>query len=82
MAQAGAESQAVVDPRDAAESAGLIYVSDEQRGIQRKPAGEGFSYAKPNGEPVQDEATATSSRRAWRRSVNGLAPADEPGNRR
>jgi len=29
MAQTEAESQAVVDPRDAAESAGLIYVSDE-----------------------------------------------------
>jgi DNA topoisomerase I len=55
--QTEAEPQAIVDPKDAAESAGLSYVSDEQRGIQRKPAGEGFSYIKPNGEPVRDDAT-------------------------
>ena len=29
-------SSDIVDPRDAAESAGLVYVSDEQRGIRRK----------------------------------------------
>jgi DNA topoisomerase I len=55
--QTEAETQAIVDPKDAAESAGLTYVSDEQRGIQRKPAGEGFSYIKPNGEPARDDAT-------------------------
>jgi DNA topoisomerase I len=54
--QTEAENQAVLDPKDAAESAGLSYVSDEQRGIQRKPAREGFSYVKPSGEPVRDDA--------------------------
>jgi DNA topoisomerase-1 len=39
----------VVDPRDAAESAGLRHVSDERPGIRRKKAGTGFSYARPDG---------------------------------
>jgi DNA topoisomerase-1 len=52
-----ADVQTIVDPRDAAESAGLIYVSDEERGIRRKRAGKGFTYVKPNGEPVRDAAT-------------------------
>ena len=48
-------SHSVVDPKDAAESAGLVYVSDEQRGIRREAAGESFRYLKPNGEPLTDE---------------------------
>jgi DNA topoisomerase-1 len=52
------DAETIVDPRDAAESAGLVYVSDERRGIGREKAGDGlFSYLKPNGEPVQDAAT-------------------------
>jgi DNA topoisomerase-1 len=39
----------VIDPRDAAESAGLRYVSDERPGIRRKKAGTGFSYIRPDG---------------------------------
>lgn len=42
-------AQAIVDPRDAAESAGLRYVSDERPGIRRKKAGTGFSYTQPDG---------------------------------
>jgi DNA topoisomerase-1 len=42
-------AQAIVDPRDAAESAGLSYVSDERPGIRRKKAGTGCSYARPDG---------------------------------
>jgi len=57
MQQGETQTQGVVDPKDAAQSAGLSYVSDGQRGIQRAAAGEGFSYCKPNGEPVRDEAT-------------------------
>ena len=52
-----AESGTVVDPREAAESAGLVYVSDEEPGIRRRKAGKGFSYAKPGGEAVKDPAT-------------------------
>src|SRR5919112_3930916 len=51
------ETQNVVDPRDAAESAGLRYVSDEQPGIRRRKAGKGFTYMKPSGSKVDDEAT-------------------------
>jgi DNA topoisomerase I len=47
----------VVDPRDAAESAGLVYVSDEEPGIRRRKAGKGFSYLKADGTPVKDPAT-------------------------
>jgi DNA topoisomerase-1 len=42
-------AQAIVDPRDAAEFAGLRYVSDERPGIRRKKAGTGFSYTRPDG---------------------------------
>jgi DNA topoisomerase I len=47
----------VLDPRDAAESAGLTYVSDEEPGIRRKKAGKGFTYVRPGGGKVEDEAT-------------------------
>jgi DNA topoisomerase-1 len=49
--------EAIVDPRDAAESAGLTYVSDEEPGIRRKKAGKGFTYVRPGGGKVEDEAT-------------------------
>ncbi|GAB3645284.1 DNA topoisomerase IB [Ramlibacter alkalitolerans] len=44
------------DPKEAAESAGLVYVSDEERGIRRERKREGFTYFKPDGEPLRDEA--------------------------
>jgi DNA topoisomerase-1 len=47
----------IVDPRDAAESAGLVYVSDEEPGIRRRKAGKGFVFVKPDGARVTDEAT-------------------------
>jgi DNA topoisomerase I len=50
------ESGAVVDPREAAESAGLVYVSDEEPGIRRRKAGKGFTYVKPDSGTVKDEA--------------------------
>lgn len=45
------------DPREAAEAAGLVYVSDEDRGIRRERKGEAFEYFKPNGDRLTDEAT-------------------------
>jgi DNA topoisomerase-1 len=42
-------AQTIVDPRDAAESVGLRYLSDEQPGIRRKKVGTGFSYVRPDG---------------------------------
>jgi DNA topoisomerase-1 len=51
------ESGTVVDAREAAESAGLVYVSDEEPGICRRKAGKGFTYTKPGGGTVKDPAT-------------------------
>lgn len=45
------------DPREAAESAGLVYVSDEDRGIQRERKGDDWQFFRPGGQPVADEAT-------------------------
>ena len=56
-------SETVVDPRDAAESAGLTYVSDEEPGIRRKKAGTGFTYVRPGGGKVEDEATLNRIRK-------------------
>jgi len=50
-------TETIVDPRDAAESAGLSYVSDEERGIRRKRTGRGFSYVLPSGQRLNDPAT-------------------------
>lgn len=44
----------VVDPKDAAESAGLRYVSDARPGIRRKKAGTGFGYMKADGSKVTE----------------------------
>jgi hypothetical protein len=41
--------QAVIDPRDPAESAGLRYVSNDRPGIRRKKAGTGFTHTRPDG---------------------------------
>ena len=41
--------ETIVDPRDAAKSAGLRYVSDARPGIRRKKVGTGFSYARADG---------------------------------
>jgi len=46
----------IVDPREAAEEAGLRYVSDEAPGILRRRAGQGFAYRLPGGGPVRDTA--------------------------
>jgi DNA topoisomerase I len=49
----------IPDPQDAAETAGLTYVSDEEPGIRRKrkKAGTGFSCVSPQGTKVQDQKT-------------------------
>jgi len=50
-------ADAIVDVKDAAEYAGLSYVSDEKPGIRRKRSGNGFRYATASGEPTKDAAT-------------------------
>ena len=47
----------IVDPQDAAISAGLVYVSDSEPGITRRRAGKGFSYRDPEGRTVKDRET-------------------------
>lgn len=44
----------IVEPKDAAESAGLRYVSDARPGILRKKSGKGFSYIRPDGSKLSD----------------------------
>ncbi|KAA2244344.1 DNA topoisomerase IB [Salinarimonas soli] len=56
-AEAASPPSDIVDPRDAAESAGLRYVSDEEPGIRRRKAGTGFAFLNPNGSRVTDAAT-------------------------
>ena len=46
-----------VDPCEAAEQAGLMYVSDADPGIRRQKVGRGFRYIRPGGAKVKDEAT-------------------------
>jgi DNA topoisomerase-1 len=60
-----ADVRTIVDPRDAAESAGLRYVTDERAGIRRKRAGTGFAYLHPNGTRVADPGS--------RRRIRSLA---------
>jgi len=57
MPEPNAISENVIDPRDAAESAGLRYVSDEDPGIRRRKSGKGFTYTGPDGSKVSDKAT-------------------------
>jgi len=46
---------AIVDPRDAAESVGLVYVADQEPGIRRRKVGKGFAYLR-EGTAVKDAA--------------------------
>jgi DNA topoisomerase-1 len=50
------EGPTIVDPRDAAESVGLRYVSDNRAGIARKKTSTGFSYRRPDGARLTDRA--------------------------
>ena len=47
-------AQAIVDPKDAAESAGLRYVSDARPGIRRNKAGKGFTYTRADGSKLSE----------------------------
>ena len=45
---------AIADPKDAADSAGLRYVSDARPGIHRKKAGKGFTYSRADGSKLSE----------------------------
>lgn len=48
------EPQAIVDSKDAAESAGLVYASTEGPGLRRRRAGKGFCYLSADGARITD----------------------------
>ena len=47
--------ETIVDPRDAAEFAGLRYVSDARPGIRRRKIGTGFSYTRADGSKLTEK---------------------------
>jgi DNA topoisomerase-1 len=49
------DSLIVAENVEAAESAGLTYVSDEEPGIRRLKSGSGFTYKLPDGGPLKDK---------------------------
>jgi len=51
-----AKLETVTDPEEAAEEAGLRYVSDEQPGYTRKRRGKRFVYFDTEGKEIRDEA--------------------------
>jgi DNA topoisomerase-1 len=54
VTESTAEVQTIVDPRDAAESAGLKYVSDTRPGIRRRKSGKGFTYLRVDGSKLSE----------------------------
>jgi len=52
--EAADRAETAVDPKEAAESAGLRYVSDDRPGIRRKKSGKGFTYVQPDGRKLSD----------------------------
>jgi DNA topoisomerase-1 len=46
----------ISNPEEAADAAGLRYVSDERPGIRRRKNGHGFAYLKPGGAKLTDAA--------------------------
>ncbi|MBS0234680.1 MAG: DNA topoisomerase IB [Proteobacteria bacterium] len=50
-------TEAIADTKEAAESAGLTYVSDSDPGIRRRRRGKGFEYLNARGGSVRDAAT-------------------------
>lgn len=50
-------TEAIVDVKDAAEYAGLTYVSDERPGIRRRRSGKGFRYESDCGQHIKDAVT-------------------------
>ena len=72
---------AVVPPQEAADAAGLTYVSDDTPGLRRRRAGAGFAYFDAKGSRVTDDRTIVRIRKlaippAWTevwicRSPNG-----------
>ncbi|MDB5596335.1 MAG: topoisomerase [Hyphomicrobiales bacterium] len=52
-----ARQETLDDARDAAEAAGLRYVSDDEPGFTRRRAGRGFAYFDTSGKVIREKAT-------------------------
>ena len=48
-------AEIIVDPKDAAESVGLKYVSDNRPGVRRKKVGTGFAYTRADGSKLSEK---------------------------
>ena len=46
----------IIDPQDAAQSVGLVYVTDTDPGVSRRKAGKGWAYRLPDGRRITDRA--------------------------
>lgn len=75
----GKEKKKIADPKivagsvDAAEEAGLRYVSDSKPGYTRRPQGDDFEYFDTEGKPIRDEQRLLRIKRiaippAWRKA--------------
>src|SRR4029079_18124022 len=51
---ASVEIETIVDPKGAAETAGLRYVTDARPGIPRRKSGKGFTYARADGSKLTE----------------------------
>ena len=49
MFESAADVQTIVDPKEAAESVGLRYISDARSGIRRRKSGKGITYTRADG---------------------------------
>lgn len=58
-----ADLEIITDPEEAAEEAGLRYVSDDQPGYTRKAKGDDFEYFDTAGKPIKDESRLLRIRR-------------------
>lgn len=54
MLDSTAGVQTIVDPKDAAETAGLRYVTDARPGIRRRKSGKGFTYTRADGSKLTE----------------------------
>jgi DNA topoisomerase-1 len=46
----------IIDARDAAESAGLVYIDDQSVGLSRRKSGKGWSYRDATGAKIREKA--------------------------
>jgi DNA topoisomerase-1 len=51
------DAKTILDAKDASESVGLRYVTDQRPGIRRKKRGKGFLYLRPDGTKLSDSDT-------------------------